>query len=186
MDLIFLLHFWAIWKNDPFGKSEKVPGLKSPASLAIAVPLIRCYLDSTLNTETFVRKGRNLNTHLEFHNLMFHSLQGKRKRRGGKKEDGTSLKRKTLSSLREQNLSRRLNRHFRRTIPQELCQMRRVYESVRWTRNGFGTSRRPKPKALLQVLLCQDFRHLCFEHHRDVDHCSRDTNYLTRIVMSSP
>ena len=24
----FLLHFWAIWKNDPFSKSEKVPGLK--------------------------------------------------------------------------------------------------------------------------------------------------------------
>ena len=25
---IFLLHFWAIWENDPFSKSEKVPGLK--------------------------------------------------------------------------------------------------------------------------------------------------------------
>ena len=24
----FLLHFWAIWENDPFSKSEKVPGLK--------------------------------------------------------------------------------------------------------------------------------------------------------------
>ena len=24
----FLLHFWAIWKNDPFSKSQKVPGLK--------------------------------------------------------------------------------------------------------------------------------------------------------------
>ena len=25
---IFLLHFWAIWKNDPFSKSQKVGGLK--------------------------------------------------------------------------------------------------------------------------------------------------------------
>ena len=24
----FLLHFWAIWKNDPFSKFQKVPGLK--------------------------------------------------------------------------------------------------------------------------------------------------------------
>ena len=24
----FMLHFWAIWKNDPFSKSQKVPGLK--------------------------------------------------------------------------------------------------------------------------------------------------------------
>ena len=24
----FLLCFWAIWENDPFTKSEKVPGLK--------------------------------------------------------------------------------------------------------------------------------------------------------------
>ena len=24
----FLLHFCAIWKNDPFSKSENVPGLK--------------------------------------------------------------------------------------------------------------------------------------------------------------
>ena len=26
----FLLHFWAIWKNDPFSKFEKVPGLEFP------------------------------------------------------------------------------------------------------------------------------------------------------------
>ena len=24
----FLLHFWAIWKNDPFSETQKVPGLK--------------------------------------------------------------------------------------------------------------------------------------------------------------
>ena len=28
----FLLHFWAIWENDPFSKSEKVPGLKPQAA----------------------------------------------------------------------------------------------------------------------------------------------------------
>ena len=26
----FLLHFWAIWKNDPFSKFQKVGGLKPP------------------------------------------------------------------------------------------------------------------------------------------------------------
>ena len=35
----FLLHIWAIWKNDPFSKFQKVPGLK-PRLVWCGAPVI--------------------------------------------------------------------------------------------------------------------------------------------------
>ena len=49
----FLLHFCAIWKNDPFSKSENVPGLKPRLPRRLRGPCVSGLYDSTIQI-TFI------------------------------------------------------------------------------------------------------------------------------------
>lgn len=122
---------------------------------------------TTMAALSLLKTSKGWSLKCSMKSIIIFKLQRKGKRTSWKRKNGKGFEWETLPSVREQNLPWGRHRYTGGGIPSHVRQMHRMHARFWRQRHGTRTSRRRQPQALLQILLRQDFWHLCSQHYGD-------------------